>query len=89
QVEAEIEAAERQSAQAGVDPADRIAELIAGARARAAEVAEKMVTPETSSETKKPAAGLVSGFMAFGRVPGASAEATERNGRVARNGHAR
>ncbi|MGC5024083.1 hypothetical protein ACLQ3K_04945 [Tsukamurella sp. DT100] len=89
QVEAEIEAAQLQSAQAGVDPADRIAELIASARARAAEVAEKMVTPETASSAKKPAAGLVSGFMAFGRVPGASAEATERNGRVARNGHAR
>ncbi|CAM3399791.1 hypothetical protein [Tsukamurella hominis] len=89
QVEAEIEAAQLQSAQAGVDPADRIAELIAGARARAAEVAEKMVTPETASSTKKPAVGLVSGFMAFGRVPGASAEAAERNGRVARNGHAR
>lgn len=89
QVEAEIEAAELQSAQAGVDPADRIAELIAAARARAAEVAGKMVTPETTSSTKRPAAGLVSGFMAFGRVPGASAEATERNGRVARNGHAR
>ncbi|MCS3781496.1 DUF5632 domain-containing protein [Tsukamurella ocularis] len=89
QVEAEIEAAQLQSAQAGIDPADRIAELIANARARAAEVAEKMVTPETTSSTKKPAAALVSGFMAFGRVPGASAEATERNGRVARNGHAR
>ncbi|WP_336669632.1 hypothetical protein [Tsukamurella sp. USMM236] len=89
QVEAEIEAAQLQSAQAGIDPADRIAELIASARARAAEVAEKMVTPETTGSAKKPAAGLVSGFMAFGRVPGASAEATERNGRVARNGHAR
>ncbi|TWS17913.1 hypothetical protein FK529_18200 [Tsukamurella asaccharolytica] len=89
QVEAEIEAAQRQSAQAGVDPAGRIAELIARARARAAEVAEKMATPETSSTTKKPAVGLVSGFMAFGRVPGASAEAAERNGRVARYGHAR
>ncbi|MGX9296639.1 hypothetical protein [Tsukamurella paurometabola] len=89
QVEAEIEAAQRQSAQAGVDPAEQIAELIAAARARAAEVAEKMVTPETASSAKKPAAGLVSGFMAFGRVPGASAEAAERNGRVARNGHAR
>lgn len=89
QVEAEIEAAQLQSAQAGIDPADRIAELIASARARAAEVAEKMVTPETTSSAKKPAAGLVSGFMAFGRVPGVSVEATERNGRVARNGHAR
>ncbi len=89
QVEAEIEAAERQSAQAGMDPTARVAELIASARARAAEVAEKMVTPETASTRKKPATGLVSGFMAFGRVPGASAEAGERNGRVARNGHAR
>ncbi|CAM3966543.1 hypothetical protein ACXYTP_20200 [Tsukamurella ocularis] len=89
QVEAEIEAAQRQSAQAGIDPAGRVAELIAAARARAAEVAEKMVTPEVSSSRAKPAAGLVSGFMAFGRVPGASAGAAERNGRVARNGHAR
>ncbi|BDD80544.1 hypothetical protein TPB0596_03070 [Tsukamurella pulmonis] len=89
QVEAEIEAAELQSAQTGVDSAERIAELIAHARARAAEVAEKMATPESVSAKKKPAAGLVSGFMAFGRVPGNSAEATERNGRVARNGHAR
>ncbi len=88
QVEAEIEAAQRQSAQAGVDPTGRIAELIAVARARAAEVAERMGTPETASARKKPT-GLVSGFMAFGRVPGASIEAVERNGRVARNGHAR
>lgn len=87
QVEAEIEAELRQSAQAGIDPADRVAELIALARARAAEVAEKMVTPEVPARADKPAAGLVSGFMAFGRVPGSAV--SERNGRIARNSHAR
>lgn len=89
QVEAEIEAAQRYSAQAGVDPADRIAELIADARARAADVADKMVTPPRAKAGAKPPIASVSGFMAFGRVPGASVEATERNSRVARNGHAR
>ncbi|GAA1092137.1 hypothetical protein GCM10009648_34400 [Tsukamurella spumae] len=89
QVEADIEAAQRQSAVAGVDPAERIAELIALARARATEVADKMPTPEQSTRKKKPAVGLVSGFMAFGRVPGTSTEGVERNGRVARTGHAR
>ncbi|KXP03176.1 hypothetical protein [Tsukamurella pseudospumae] len=89
QVEADIEAAQRQSAVAGIDPAERIAELIAIARARASEVADKMPTPEQSTTKKKPAVGLVSGFMAFGRVPGTSTESVERNGRVARNGHAR
>lgn len=88
QVEADIEAAQRHSVIAGIDPTDRITELIAHARARASEVAEKMPTPETNGERKRPAVGLVSGFMAFGRVPGSSAAATERNGRVARNGHA-
>ena len=71
--EAEIEAAERQSARVGADPADRVAELIADARARAAEVADRMVTPESSSTAVKPPVGLVSGFMAFGRTPGTAA----------------
>lgn len=71
--EAEIEAAERQSARVGADPADRVAELIADARARAAEVADRMVTPESSRTAVKPPVGLVSGFMAFGRTPGTAA----------------
>ncbi|GAB3134257.1 hypothetical protein GCM10027289_25790 [Tsukamurella serpentis] len=87
QVEADIEAARRQSALAGDDPAERIAELIETARARAAEVAAKMPTPTRANAQDKTPAGLVSGFMAFGRVPGSTA--AQLNGRVARTGHAR